>query len=94
MERKIELKNKPLLEATLEDFWQASIEMGIVGVESGRKPWLVVGIKALAKELGISVSSVNRLISQGTIDSATYQHGKLVWFDMREVLNILKKEKK
>ncbi len=101
MERKIEIKDKPLLQATLEDFWQVGIEMGLVvpkhsydcaGIES--KPKLILGIKALGRELGISVSSVNRLISQGTLDSAIYQSGKLVWFDLREVLNLMKKDKK
>lgn len=101
MERKIEIKDKPLLQATLEDFWQVGIEMGLVvpkhsydcaGIES--KPKLILGIKALAQELGISVSSINRLISQGTLDPAIYQSGKLVWFDLREVLNLMKKDKK
>lgn len=101
MERKIKIKDKPLLQATLEDFWQVGIEMGLVvpkhsydcaGIES--KPKLILGIKALGRELGISVSSVNRLISQGTLDSAIYQSGKLVWFDLREVLNLMKKDKK
>lgn len=98
LENKIELKDKPLLQATLEDFWQVGIEMGLVvpkhsydcaGIES--KPKLILGIKALGQELGISVSSVNRLISQGTLDSAIYKRGKLIWFDLSEVLKILKK---
>lgn len=98
MERKKEIKDKPLLQATIEDFWQVGIEMGLVvpmhsydcaGIES--KPKLILGIKALGQELGISVSSVNRLISQGTLDSAIYKRGKLIWFDLREVLKILKK---
>lgn len=98
MERKKEIKDKPLLQATIEDFWQVGIEMGLVvpkhsydcaGIES--KPKLILGIKALGQELGISVSSVNRLISQGTLDSAIYKRGKLIWFDLSEVLKILKK---
>lgn len=99
----IRLKDKPLFQATLEDFWRAGIEMGIIGAKNGhhsydcdeneKRPWLILGIKALAQELGISVASVNRLISQGTIDSAIFQSGKLVWFDLREVLRILKKSK-
>lgn len=101
MENRLNLKEKPLLHASLEDFWQVGIEMGLVvpmysydcaGIES--KPKLILGIKALAQELNISVSSINRLISQGTLDPAIYQSGKLVWFDLREVLNILKKNKK
>lgn len=35
------------------------------------------------------ISSINR-----TLDPAIYQSGKLVWFDLREVLTILKKDKK
>ncbi|HJH69580.1 MAG TPA: DUF3853 family protein [Bacteroidaceae bacterium] len=96
MERKIEIKDKPLLQATLEDFWQVGIEMGLVvpNVANESNPKLILGIKALAQELGISVSSINRLISQGTLDSAIYQSGKLVWFDLREVLNLMKKDRK
>lgn len=97
-------KDIPLFQATLEQFWNAGIEIGILSSGSGQhsydcvgnesKPKLILGIKALAQELGISVSTVNRLISQGTFDSAIYRHGKLVWFDLREVLKILKKTKK
>ena len=98
MERKKEIKDKPLLQATIEDFWQVGIEMGLVvpkhsydcaGIESN--PKLILGIKALGQELGISVSSVNRIISQCTLDYAIYKRGKLIWFDLREVLKILKK---
>lgn len=90
------LKDKPLFHATIEEVMLVALEMGVVvpnvGIES--KPHLILGIKALAQELGISVSSINRLISQGTLDPAIYQSGKLVWFDLRKVLRILKKDKK
>lgn len=98
MKNRLNLKDKLLLQATLEDFWQVGIEMGLVVpkhsydcAEIESNPKLILGIKALGQELGISVSSVNRLISQGTLDSAIYKRGKLIWFDLREVLKILKK---
>lgn len=98
MGNRLNLKEKTLLQASLEEFWQVGIEMGLVVprhsydcAENESKPNLILGIKALAQELGISVSSVNRLISQGTLDPAIYHIGKLLWFDLREVLKILKK---
>lgn len=39
------------------------------------------------------ISSINSLIPQDTFDSAIYQSVKLVWFDLREVLNLMKKDK-
>lgn len=52
---KDEFKKLPVFQATLENFWQAGIEMGIVGAGNGqhfddcvgnsKKPWLVVGVK-------------------------------------------------
>lgn len=96
MEKKTtNLKDKPLFHATIEEVMLVALEMGVVvpNVANESKPHLILGIKAIAQELNISVSSVNRLISQGTLDSAIYQSGKLVWFDLREVLSILKKTK-
>lgn len=97
-----EVKDKPLLQATLGDFWRAGIEMGIVdgqGLHIGNctgnveRPWIVVGIKSLAKELQISPSTVNRMLAEGVIDHATYQYGKTLLFNVNGVLEALRRDK-
>lgn len=97
------VKDKPLLQATLGDFWRAGIEMGIVdgqGLHIGNctgnveRPWIVVGIKSLAKELQISPSTVNRMLAEGVIDSATFQFGKTILFDVNAVLGLLRRDRK
>lgn len=104
MERKIEIKDKPLLQASLEDFWMVGIELGILGsgnvqhsygcVENRNTPCLVVGVKALADRLQVSVSTINRMLAEGVIDSATFQFGKTILFDVNAVLNLLRRDKK
>ena len=104
LENKIELKDKPLLHATLEDLWRVGIEMGILGsgngqpsygcVENRNTPCLVVGVKALADRLQVSVSTINRMLAEGVIDSATFQFGKTILFDVNAVLNLLRRDKK
>lgn len=104
MEKIIDIKNKPLLHATLEDFWRAGIEMGLVVpgngqhsydcVENGNTPWLVVGIKGLADSLKISISTINRMLAEGVIDQATFQYGKTLLFDVNAVLKLLRRDKK
>lgn len=54
---------------------------------------LVTGVKSLSAALGISVSSVNRMLADGVIDTATYQHGKILIFDVNGVLDILRRDK-
>lgn len=104
MENKIGLKDKPLLHATLEDLWRVGIEMGILGsgnglynydcAEKGNTPCLVVGVKALADRLQVSVSTINRMLAEGVIDSATFQYAKTLIFDLNAVLNLLRRDKK
>lgn len=53
-------------------------------------PRFVTGIKSLAKVLNVSVSTVSRWKSDGLIDSATFQDGKIVPFDVYGVLDILR----
>lgn len=53
-------------------------------------PRFVTGIKSLAKVLNVSVSTVSRWKSDGLIDSATFQDGKIVSFDVYGVLDILR----
>lgn len=95
------LKDKPLLQASLEDFWQVGIEMGLVGprhsydcVENVNTPCLVVGVKALADRLQVSVSTINRMLAEGVIDQATFQYGKTLIFNFNAVLNLLRRDKK
>jgi len=99
-----DLKKIPVFQATLENFWQAGIELGIVGagnglhiedcIGNGKRPWLVVGAKGLANQLQISISTVNRMLAEGVIDSATYQYGKTLLFDVNAVLDLLRRDKK
>ena len=53
-------------------------------------PQFITGIKGLAKELGISVSTVNRMKTEGLLDDAIFQNGKTVIFDTYKVLEILR----
>lgn len=104
LENKIELKDKPLLHATLEDLWRVGIEMGILGsgngqpsygcVENRNTPCLVVGVKALADRLQVSVSTINRMLAEGVIDQATYQYEKTIIFNVNAVLDLLRRDKK
>lgn len=104
LENKIELKDKPLLHATLEDLWRVGIEMGILGsgnglhnydcAEKGNTPCLVVGVKGLADRLQVSVSTINRMLAEGVIDQATYQYGKTIIFNVNAVLDLLRRDKK
>lgn len=104
MEKDLEIRNIPLLHATLGDFWITAVEMGIVDAGQGlyignctgnvERPWIVVGIKNLAKELQVSTSTINRMLAEGVIDSATFQFGKTILFDVNAVLNLLRRDKK
>lgn len=53
-------------------------------------PRFVTGIKGLARILGISVSTVNRMKAEGVLDDALYQNGKTVIFDTQVALESLK----
>lgn len=53
-------------------------------------PQFITGIKGLAKVLGISVSTVNRMKTEGLLDDAIFQNGKTVIFDTYKVLEILR----
>ncbi len=53
-------------------------------------PQFITGIKELARRLGISVSTVNRIKAEGLLDDATFQNGKTVIFDTYKVLEILR----
>lgn len=98
----------PLLQATLEDLWKAGIELGVIGIclkESPINDWsvdselkgipiLITGVKALSAAIGVSTSTINRMLAEGVIDSATYQYGKILVFNLHAVLNILRRDKK
>lgn len=104
MKKDLEFRDIPLLHATLGDFWIAAVEMGILGAGQGlhiddctgtvERPWIVVGIKSLAKELQISTSTINRMLAEGVIDSATYQYGRTLLFDVNTVLDLLRRDRK
>lgn len=53
-------------------------------------PQFITGIKGLAKVLGISVSTVNRMKTEGLLDDVIFQNGKTVIFDTYKVLEILR----
>ena len=57
-------------------------------------PQFITGIKGLAKVLGISVSTVNRMKTEGLLDDAIFQNGKTVIFDTYKVLEILRVSKR
>lgn len=50
----------------------------------------ITGIKELARRLGISASTVNRIKAEGLLDDAIFQNGKTVIFDTYKVLEILR----
>lgn len=53
-------------------------------------PQFVTGLKSLASELNVSVSTIGRWKRKGLLDSATFQDGKTVIFNVHEVLDILR----
>ena len=53
-------------------------------------PRFVTGIKGLARILGISVSTVNRMKAEGVFNKALYQNGKTVIFETQIALECLK----
>lgn len=53
-------------------------------------PQFIIGIKELARRLGISASTVNRIKAEGLLDDAIFQNGKTVIFDTYKVLEILR----
>lgn len=53
-------------------------------------PQFITGIKELARWLGISVSTVSRMKTEGLLDDATFQNGKTVIFETYKVLEILR----
>lgn len=53
-------------------------------------PQFITGIKELARRLGISASTVNRIKAEGLLDDAIFQNGKTVIFDTYKVLEILR----
>lgn len=57
-------------------------------------PQFVTGVKSLASLLGISVSTVNRMLADGIIESGYYRYGKTLIFEVREVLKCLSCSKK
>lgn len=54
-------------------------------------PQLVTGIKGLANVLGISLSTVNRMLADGTLSGAYYQYGRTLIFNTHTVLKNLRK---
>lgn len=56
-------------------------------------PQFVTGAKSLASVLGVSVSTINRMLADGKIDSGCYQSGKVLIFNVREVLECLRRDK-
>lgn len=57
-------------------------------------PQFVTGAKSLASVLGVSVSTINRMLADGKIDSGCYQSGKVLIFNVSEVLKCLRRDKK
>ena len=47
-------------------------------------PQFITGIKELARRLGISASTVNRIKAEGLLDDAIFQNGKTVIFLLRK----------
>lgn len=62
----------------------------LVTTECSDFPLLVTGVKRVAALLGISVSTVSRMKSEGLLDDAIFQNGNTVIFDIHKVLEILR----
>lgn len=89
-------ENKPLFQANLNEvkeiisiaLREAILESkGMPEQKTGRK---VYGVKAIANELGVSVSSVNRLLKSKKIDGAVSRVGKTIVADVDALHAIFK----
>lgn len=94
-----ELENKLLLHATLGDLKailqsalrEDTLEDNIPHRPSGRK---IFGIKGIADELGISISTAKRHLSSGKLDGAITKVGKLIVADVDALWAIFQCNKK
>lgn len=92
------LKDVPLFQATLGDLKaviqsiirEELMESNLDKRKTGQK---IYGIKAIANELGISCSTVNRFIIQGKLDGAIMRVGKSVVADVDSLWAIFQCEK-
>ena len=93
-------KDKPLFQATLEDFensMKAILGMALEKDDFGKKPksekHYVYGIAGIAKLFGCSIPSAQRIKSSGKIDDAISQCGKIIVVDAELALELTKNEK-
>lgn len=49
---------------------------------------LVRGLGGLAKALEVSYATAKRIKASGLIDKATYQNGRVMWFDVDRVITL------
>lgn len=93
------LKNKLLLQSTLGDLVETLKESGLIGERSkergvgstlSSKKEYVYGIAGLAKLFGCSKATAQRIKSNGTIDAAISQNGKIIVVDGELALDLLK----
>ena len=93
------LKEKPIFQMTGEEFLflQRSIDQepqeskGTFSDNASKK--YVYGIRGIAKLIGGSISSANRLKKSGLIDKAIIQNGRKIIVDSELALELIKKSK-
>lgn len=92
-------KNKPLFQATLEEFeksMMAILGMALEKDELVKKPkekkYYVYGIAGIAKLFGCSIPTAQRIKSSGKIDDAISQCGKIIVVDTELALELTKNE--
>ena len=88
--RIIDLTLGELLDAIAESQQQQPQEETIKTKKSGEAVGFVYGLKGLAKLLGCSKTTANRIKQSGKIDEAVTQVGALIVIDAAKALSLLK----
>ncbi len=89
--------DKPLSQFTIADLFrlfktemQEENESIMISKDASSKKEYVYGIAGLAKLFGCSKATAQRIKSNGTIDAAIFQCGKIIVVDAKQALDLLK----
>tara|TARA_R110002012_G_scaffold241323_1_gene415535 strand:+ start:14304 stop:14600 length:297 start_codon:yes stop_codon:yes gene_type:complete len=93
------LKEKPIFQMTGEEFLFLQRSIDKVSYEAKKDPAdniskkYVYGIRGIARLIGCSISSANRLKKSGVIDEAIIQNGRKIIVDSELALELIKNSK-